>query len=47
LSNMARVLPTQDDVVDPNPDNDQAGPVVVHITRIMRVYLPVVLRQSP
>ncbi|MBN1888600.1 MAG: Ig-like domain-containing protein [Thermoflexales bacterium] len=47
LSNTARVLPTQGDVLDPNPDNDQAGPLVVHVTRVTRVYLPVVLRQSP
>jgi hypothetical protein len=47
LSNTARVLPSQDDVLDPNPGNDQAGPVMVHITRVTHVYLPLVLRQSP
>ncbi|MBN1887616.1 MAG: Ig-like domain-containing protein [Thermoflexales bacterium] len=45
LSNTAIiVLPLG--VVDPNPSNNQAGPVVVTVRRVHQIYLPVVIKNG-
>ncbi|MBN1887617.1 MAG: Ig-like domain-containing protein [Thermoflexales bacterium] len=38
------VLPA--DMIDPNPLNNEAGPVVVAVNRVHRIYLPVVIKNG-